>query len=59
MHILSTFLIRIVTAVFFIGMLGSVIVIVLSFVEDFQELFSSDESHLESPKGVHPAPPTT
>ena len=59
MHVLITFLIRAITGMFFIGMAGSVIVIVVSFVEDFQELFSSDEPHLESPKGVTSAPPTT
>jgi hypothetical protein len=58
MHVLITGLIRLITAIFFIGMAGSVIVIVISFVEDFRELFSSDESSFESPKGAKSAPPT-
>jgi len=57
MNALSTSLIHLLTTVFFIGMAGSVIVIVVSFVEDFRELFASDESHLESPKNTTLAPP--
>ena len=39
---LATFLIRLLTAAFLIGMLGSAVVVVISFVEDFRELFSHD-----------------
>ena len=58
MHFVSASLIRLITALFFIGLAGSMIVIVISFVEDFRELFSPDEPHLESPKGAKSAPPT-
>ena len=43
MHVLGTFLIRLITALFFIGLAGSSIVIAISFVEDFHELFGPDE----------------
>jgi hypothetical protein len=34
---------RILCAMFFIGMAGSAVVVVLSFVDDFRELFSDNE----------------
>jgi hypothetical protein len=34
---------RILTAMFFIGMAGSAVVVVLSFVDDFRELFPDKE----------------
>ena len=51
MHALGTFLIRIITVLFFVGMAGSVIVIVISFFEDIHELFGPDEPSSE-PKPV-------
>ena len=57
MHLFILWSMRLITTLFFLGMAGSVIVIVISFVEDFRELFSSDEPHLESPKGANSAPP--
>ena len=39
---LATFFIRLLTAVFLIGMVGSAVVVVIIFVEDFRELFSHD-----------------
>lgn len=57
MSVLINFLIRVLVAVFFIGLAGSVIVILLSFVEDFRELFTRDESGSESPKHTKMAPP--
>lgn len=42
-HVLGALLIRVITALFFIGMAGSTIVIVISFIEDFRELFGPDE----------------
>ncbi len=39
---LATFFIHFLTAVFLIGMVGSAVVVVISFVEDFRELFSHD-----------------
>ena len=34
----------VVVALFFIGLAGSAVVVLISFVEDFRELFASDES---------------
>jgi hypothetical protein len=44
MHEFAAYAIRLLSAVFFLGLLGSAVVAVISFVEDFGELFSSDES---------------
>lgn len=57
MYGLVTFFMRLITTVFFIGLAGSVIVVALSFVEDFHELFSSDDSSSKPPKGANPTPP--
>jgi hypothetical protein len=35
--------IRVITVLFFVGMAGSAIVVAIAFVEDFRELFSSDD----------------
>ncbi len=35
---------HILEAIFFVGMAGSALVVVLSFIEDFVELFHSDEA---------------
>jgi len=43
MHGFGTFLVRLVTILFFTGLAGSTIVIAISFVEDFRELFGPDE----------------
>ncbi|HLY41004.1 MAG TPA: hypothetical protein VKR52_07295 [Terracidiphilus sp.] len=43
MHLLGTFLIRLITVLFLIGLAGSAIVIAISFVEDFHELFGPDD----------------
>jgi len=45
----GTFLVHLVTALFLIGLVGSAVVVIISFVEDFRELFSDDE--------VAPIPP--
>jgi hypothetical protein len=37
--ILAVLIMRLLELVFFIGVAGSAVVVVLSFVEDFQELF--------------------
>jgi hypothetical protein len=42
-HTLGVALLRILTALFFIGMAGSAVVVVISFIEDFRELFSDKE----------------
>jgi hypothetical protein len=57
MHVLGTFLIRMITALFFIGLAGSVIVIAISFVEDFHELFGPDELGSGPTEAQHPAQP--
>lgn len=43
MHVLGTLLLRIITVLFFVGMAGSAVVVVLAFVEDFRDLFGPDE----------------
>ena len=48
MHAFAVFLIRAVTILFFIGMAGSAVVIVISFVEDWGELFGPDEPTTEA-----------
>ncbi len=45
----------IVSTVFLVGLAGSAIVVLISFVEDFLELFSNDEI----PETVHTRPPTS
>ncbi len=40
---LALFGMRLLEIIFFIGVAGSSIVVVLSFVEDLQELFGADE----------------
>jgi len=39
---IATIFIRLLTAAFLIGMVGSAVVVVIRFVEDFRELFSHD-----------------
>ena len=41
--ILATLVIRLLEALFFLGMIGSVVVMLISFVEDGKELFGKDE----------------
>ena len=47
MHALAVFLIRAVTILFFVGLAGSAVVILISFVEDWRELFGPDEPATE------------
>jgi hypothetical protein len=47
----GTFLVHLVTALFLIGLVGSAVVVIISFVEDFRELFSDDEV---APTAPHP-----
>jgi len=44
MHALGVVLVDVIVALFFVGLVGSSIVILISFVEDFRELFASDDS---------------
>ena len=48
MHFVGTMFVNLMVSIFFIGMAGSAVVILISFVEDFRELFGSDESAAES-----------
>lgn len=50
MHGVGSFLMHLITALFFIGLAGSAIVIAISFVEDFRELFGPDEPSSEASK---------
>jgi len=54
MHAIGKVLIDVIVVLFFVGMAGSAVVIVISFVEDFRELFGSDEG---SPEPQGPPPP--
>jgi hypothetical protein len=42
-HTIGTYAIYIVCAVFMLGMAGSAIVVLISFFDDFTELFSDEE----------------
>jgi len=57
MHFVGTIFIDLLVAMFFIGLAGSAIVILISFVEDFRELFGSDESSREVAETPQSAPP--
>ena len=39
---LGTIVIRVLVGMFMLGLVGSAIVVLISFVEDFRELFSHD-----------------
>lgn len=41
--LLAIFAMRLLDVMFFIGMAGSALVVLISFVEDAQELFGADE----------------
>jgi hypothetical protein len=47
MHSLGTFFINAMSATFFVGLAGSVVVIAIAFAEDLHELFGSEESDPE------------
>ena len=40
--VLAVFLMRLLEVMFFVGLAGSAIVVLISFVEDFKELFGED-----------------
>ena len=40
--LLAMFVMRVLEVMFFVGMAGSAIVVVISFIEDAQELFGED-----------------
>lgn len=43
MFAFGVFFLRVLTVLFFVGMAGSAIVVLISFFEDFKELFAPDE----------------
>jgi hypothetical protein len=51
MHAIAKMLIDLSVVSFFVGMAGSAVVVVIAFVDDFRELFGSDDdsSELERP----------
>ena len=53
MHALATLFLDILIAMFLLGIVGSALVVAISFVEDFRELFSSDEGPEEPPRPPH------
>lgn len=53
LHSITSDAMYIVSTVFLLGLAGSAIVVLISFVEDFLELFSNDEI----PESVHTRPP--
>jgi hypothetical protein len=40
--VLSTFAIKALESMFFVGLAGSAVVVLISFVEDFKELFGEE-----------------
>lgn len=44
MHAIGKVLIDVIVVLFFVGMAGSAIVVVISFFEDFKELFGDDDA---------------
>lgn len=56
MHFLGRLFIDLIITIFFIGLAGSAVVILIAFADDFRELFGSDES---TPEPVAPPPPAT
>jgi hypothetical protein len=40
--VLATFAIKLLEAMFFVGLAGSAVVVLISFVEDFKELFGEE-----------------
>jgi hypothetical protein len=49
----SVLFLRVITVLFFVGLAGSAIVVLISFFEDFRELIAPDES----PEPSHGPPP--
>ena len=40
--VLATFAIKVLEVMFFVGLAGSAVVVLISFVEDFKELFGEE-----------------
>lgn len=58
MHVLGKIFVDILTVLFFAGLAGSVIVIAISFVEDFRELFGPDEKPEKPATPAQSGPPS-
>jgi hypothetical protein len=56
MYAIGKVLIDVIVVLFFVGMAGSAVVIFISFIEDFRELFGDDETPEMEPKHAPPAP---
>ena len=55
MYAIGKALIDVIVTLFFVGMAGSAVVIFISFIEDFRELFGDDETAEMEPKHGLPA----
>ena len=55
MHFVGRMFIDLMVTMFFVGLAGSAIVILISFVEDFRELFGSDGPGHEPVAAPHSA----
>lgn len=47
MYAIGKLLIDAIVVLFFVGMAGSAVVVLISFIEDFRELFGDDDAVLE------------
>jgi len=56
MYAIGKVFIDVIVVLFFVGMAGSTVVVAISFVDDFRELFGPDDADAE--EGRH-APPET
>ncbi len=56
MHAIGKVLIDVIVVLFFVGMAGSAVVVIISFFEDFKELFGDDDA---VPEPAPHAPPKT
>jgi hypothetical protein len=59
MHSLGTFFVYAICAMFFVGLAGSAVVVLIAFFEDLKELFGSDEADPEparQPAGQNAGP---
>ncbi len=55
MHALGTVFVDVIVGMFFLGLAGSSVVVLITFFEDFKELFGPDEG----PEAPHGAPQTS
>ena len=55
MHAVGVFFLHALSALFLIGLAGSAVVVLITFVEDFGELFGREEAHSEAPHVPPPA----